>query len=97
MAVDKAIDIHEHFAATLKAERRLEAAAKRAKGETEAIPERSLGLRAFVATGERINTTRKIVKSVLGEVKRWYSASGSTVGRSSVGEQPFTDATSTGK
>jgi len=97
MAGNKAISIHNHFAETLRAERRAKAAARTAKGEPEAVPERTLALRAFVATDERIRATRKVLKRLAGAARDWYSATGSTGGRSSVEEQPSTVATSTGK
>jgi hypothetical protein len=97
MAGNKAIAIHNLFAETLRAERRAEAAARTANGQPEVVPERSLGLRAFVATGERIGATQRVLKRLAGAAKDWYSATGSTVGRSSAREQLSTEATSTGK
>jgi hypothetical protein len=97
MAGNKAIDIHNHFADTLRAERRAEAAARTAKGEIKVVPERSLGLRAFVATDERIRATRTVLKRLVGAARDWYSATGSAGEQSSFGEQPSTVATSTEK
>jgi hypothetical protein len=97
MAGNKAIGIHNHFADTLRAERRAKAAARNAQGETEVVPERSLGLRAFVATGERIGATQRVLQEFVGVAKDWYSATGSTGGQSSVGERPSTIATLTEK
>jgi hypothetical protein len=97
MAGNKAISIHNHFADTLRAERRAEAAARTAKGEPEVVPERSLGLRAFVATNERLKATRTVMNRLVGAARDWYSATGSTGGQLSVGEQRSTVATSTEK
>jgi hypothetical protein len=91
MAGNKAIAIHDHFADTLRAERRAKAAARTAGGEPEVVSERSLGLRAFVATGERLGATQRVLKEFVGAAKDWYSATGS------FGEQPSTVATSTEK
>jgi len=95
MATDKAIAIHEHFADALRAERRAKNKARTEGGGTEVVTERSLGLRAFVATGERLNTTSKVLKRGAAGVKDWFSTGNSTLGRSSV-EQTSTDAGSTG-
>ena len=101
MAKDKAVAIHEHFADALRAERRAKNKARTEGGETEAVTERSLGLRTFKFVGERITTTskvtRKITKKAVAGVKGWSSTGDSTLGQSSVGEQTSTDAKSTGE
>jgi hypothetical protein len=92
-AVKKAIVIHDHFADALRAERALNSAG----GETADPTKRTLGLRLFVATNERMKTTHRLTRGFVAGAMNWYSKQGSTVAQLSVGKQSSIEATSTGK